>query len=775
MRALGLVFAMLAWAEPAASEPTAAPRAPAAVLERLARDDVQGALTELDALSGAAAARAELRYLKARLLERLGRLDEALAALPGGAAERRALPGGAAEKRALPGSAAEKRALPGSAAEKGALPGGAAELGALPEPVRAQVRALRALWLARLGRCGEAQPLLAELEADAAPEHSLRAAECALATGDAAAALARFERTPTSGRWVDAVAVGLSRAETLRQLGRRAEAAVVLRRLYVERPEHAASAAVLGALLAAGGSEALSFDERLARAARFMQLRAPARALAELDALSASKQSAGKAPRERAQRAAYLHARGMALYGLRTRYAEAARVLDQAARLGGPDAAEDAFHAARALSRADQDGRAVAAYRRLARTQAGTPRAAEAEFLAAWLELRAGKARGARELGRIADAPGTPAERRRSARFELGMYQLDRKNHGAAQALFAQYAAGAEGAMTAGRGLYWAARAAQLGARPGEAERLYRQVLAIEPLHWYALLARQRLAELGLSVPAPFEGAPRPAAAPPRLPALALPETAAFFAGLGLFADARAALRDSEAELMLRAAAGRGLEALVRAYQGLGEYARPLALTIRAHPELQSLPADASHRWLWDAAYPRPHAALVESLERAESLPVGYLHAIMRKESSFDPHVVSYADAIGLMQLLPATAHGVGRSLGLEVEREALFDPELNLRLSARFNAELLQSLGGAPVLAIAAYNAGAHRVRPWLVREARHGQVELDRFVERIPIEQTRNYVRRVVTNWARYLYLAAPEPRGWPLTLPLELELPR
>jgi soluble lytic murein transglycosylase len=116
----------------------------------------------------------------------------------------------------------------------------------------------------------------------------------------------------------------------------------------------------------------------------------------------------------------------------------------------------------------------------------------------------------------------------------------------------------------------------------------------------------------------------------------------------------------------------------------------------------------------------------------------------------------------------------VGEGLGLDVEREALFDPALNLRLSARFNSGLLRALGDAPVLAIAAYNAGTHRVRPWLAREAKHGKVELDHFVERIPIEQTRNYVRRVVTNWARYLYLAQVEPRSWPLSLPLTLAMP-
>lgn len=722
--ALGLALLAAAGISSAAGQP---PELPAGVRERLARGELEGALTELGALPASLAARPELAYLRARLLERVGRLDEALAALPSTAAE----------------------------------------LEPLPEPVRAQARALRALWLGRLGRCAEALPQLRELEASGAPEQVLRAAECALATGDAAGALARFERTPTTGRWVDAVAVGLSHAEALVRLGRRAEAAERLRALYIERPEHRASDAVRRALVAAGGEATLELDARLSRAARFMQVRAPARALEELDSAAP--------PRQRAARARYLHARGMALYGLRTRYAEAARVLAQAAKLGGPDAHEDAFHAARALSRSDQDGRAVTAYRSFARAQRGSARAAEAEYLAAWLELRSGKPRGAREMARLIDSANTPAGRRRTGRFELALHHFDRRRFAEARRLFAEYAAPGGGAMLQGRGLYWAARAAEGQGRRSEAEALYRQVLALEPLHWYALLARERLRALGAKVPGPFADAPPAPAALPELPAAPLPEAARFFAALGLADDARTALEQAEGELLASAPAGRELEALVRAYHALGEHTRPLRRVLRQHPGLLKLRPSAGQRWLWEAAFPRPHAALVETLEREAGLPRGYLHAIMRKESLFDPHVVSYADAIGLMQLLPATARKVGARLGLEVQREALFEPELNLRLSAAFNAELLRTLHGSAVLAIAAYNAGAHRVRPWIAREARNGTLALDRFVERIPIDQTRNYVRRVVTNWARYVYLAGAEPDGWPLELPLELSVPR
>ena len=88
-----------------------------------------------------------------------------------------------------------------------------------------------------------------------------------------------------------------------------------------------------------------------------------------------------------------------------------------------------------------------------------------------------------------------------------------------------------------------------------------------------------------------------------------------------------------------------------------------------------------------------------------------------------------------------------------------------------RLLGELMKEFDGQVPLAVAAYNAGSHRVRPWLARESKRGRVELDRFVERIPITQTRNYVRRVVRGWARYAYLRNPSG-GWPFELPRYLD---
>jgi hypothetical protein len=138
----------------------------------------------------------------------------------------------------------------------------------------------------------------------------------------------------------------------------------------------------------------------------------------------------------------------------------------------------------------------------------------------------------------------------------------------------------------------------------------------------------------------------------------------------------------------------------------------------------------------------------------------------MRQESAFQPTVVSVSDAIGLMQMLPSTGVRIVAELGTSgapghFSREFLFEPRVNIRLGARYLADL-SALVGVPA-AFAAYNAGEHRVAEWWAGPACRGGWDLDRFVDWIPFGQTRNYVRRVTSHYLRYRYLEDPA-RGWP-----------
>ena len=133
----------------------------------------------------------------------------------------------------------------------------------------------------------------------------------------------------------------------------------------------------------------------------------------------------------------------------------------------------------------------------------------------------------------------------------------------------------------------------------------------------------------------------------------------------------------------------------------------------------------------------------------------------MREESALDPAVVSPAGAIGLTQLMPSTAAAVARRLGMgPILPGSLTNPVTNIRIGAAYLGELLARYGRQPALALAAYNAGGGAVGRWL--DAR-GALELDEFVEEIPIDETRGYVKRVLRTFAAYRLLsgeAHPEP---------------
>lgn len=128
---------------------------------------------------------------------------------------------------------------------------------------------------------------------------------------------------------------------------------------------------------------------------------------------------------------------------------------------------------------------------------------------------------------------------------------------------------------------------------------------------------------------------------------------------------------------------------------------------------------------------------------------------IMRQESSFDVAAVSPSGARGLMQLMPATAQGVARQLGVPLSLPSLTsDAARNIRLGTAYLQEVLTHFDGCLPLAAAAYNAGPGRVGQWLAEngDPRTGPVDMVDWIELIPVSETRNYVQRVTENVTIY-----------------------
>ncbi len=130
-----------------------------------------------------------------------------------------------------------------------------------------------------------------------------------------------------------------------------------------------------------------------------------------------------------------------------------------------------------------------------------------------------------------------------------------------------------------------------------------------------------------------------------------------------------------------------------------------------------------------------------------------FVFSIARQESLFDTSAISSSYAIGLLQLLPATAQTLATREGYgKIETKDLQKPLTNIRFGVRFLADLVKKFDGQIALAAASYNAGPNRIKKWLENDPER---ELDEFIEDIPIFQTRNYVKKVMTNYAVYHYI--------------------
>ncbi|MEM7248103.1 MAG: transglycosylase SLT domain-containing protein [Acidobacteriota bacterium] len=167
-------------------------------------------------------------------------------------------------------------------------------------------------------------------------------------------------------------------------------------------------------------------------------------------------------------------------------------------------------------------------------------------------------------------------------------------------------------------------------------------------------------------------------------------------------------------------------------------------------------PSRRSARELWEVVYPQPQGALLLGEAQRFGLDPSLVAALTRSESAWDADVVSPAGALGLMQLMPATAARMAAQEGdPPPTREDLFVPQRNLHLGCRYLSQLVALFGGDEAAAVASYNAGEHKVGEWWSRFDAKGVGRYER-IDRIPYKETRRYVRKVLETAAWYRWLA-------------------
>ncbi|MEH1942324.1 MAG: transglycosylase SLT domain-containing protein [Nostoc sp.] len=161
----------------------------------------------------------------------------------------------------------------------------------------------------------------------------------------------------------------------------------------------------------------------------------------------------------------------------------------------------------------------------------------------------------------------------------------------------------------------------------------------------------------------------------------------------------------------------------------------------------------------WQARYPFPYLREIEKWSTERKLNPLLVTALMRQESRFEPKIKSVADATGLMQVLPSTAKWIAPQIKVDFKTINLENPNDNIMLGTWYLGHTHDQYNNNSLLAIASYNAGPGNVSKWLQTQTTQ---DPDEFVEEIPFDETKNYVRQVFGNYWNYLRLYNPEISG-------------
>lgn len=160
-----------------------------------------------------------------------------------------------------------------------------------------------------------------------------------------------------------------------------------------------------------------------------------------------------------------------------------------------------------------------------------------------------------------------------------------------------------------------------------------------------------------------------------------------------------------------------------------------------------------------DLRFPLLYAELVQEQARSQGVQPEWILGVMRRESAFNPGAQSHVKALGLMQLMPATAREVGNKLGMKVSgKDEILEPATNVQLGSAYLSSMLKRFDGDYAKATAAYNAGPHRIDKWAPDQT----IAADQWVESIPFKETRRYVRAVMAYTTIYDYKLNAERGG-------------
>lgn len=304
------------------------------------------------------------------------------------------------------------------------------------------------------------------------------------------------------------------------------------------------------------------------------------------------------------------------------------------------------------------------------------------------------------------------------------------------------------------KALYWQARALEASGDRNGARSLYAVVQKEFPTGFYALYLEKETGNSGMPIPAINDFVAGSLPEPRGL------ERAQALISLGLLAEARTELAATKKR---NGKAFRGSLAHAGLYLAMNDYRSAMAL-FRSE-DLQD--EGKNNPFLWTILYPAAFKEIVTRHTANMSIDESLTFALIRAESNFLPTARSPVGALGLMQLMPATAKATAQGMGAPVSEHHLTKPEINIKLGTRYLRDLITRFNGNLVSAVAAYNAGSTPVRRW---RKNFPTLREDEFIENIPYAETREYVKKVLAAAEIYrrLYGLKDSSTGQPTSSP-------
>ena len=284
--------------------------------------------------------------------------------------------------------------------------------------------------------------------------------------------------------------------------------------------------------------------------------------------------------------------------------------------------------------------------------------------------------------------------------------------------------------------LYWAARARAGLQQHDRAASLYQETVRRYKHTYHGLLAAQVVGPRVPAEPTPISWQPT----------ADLPEPTLSRVHQLLLIDRLDEARD---ELLRVAGSVQAQSTLAWIEWKRGRLRPAITAMKRAHPEWKSEAGDRLPAEVWHIIYPLQHRDALVAQAQARELDSSLVAAVIWQESTFDAGAVSSAGARGLMQVMPSTGRSLFRGLGRRGRTRDLHDPKTSLEIGTLYLKQMLDRFGGRVEQALAAYNAGPHRVVAWTA--GRPG-VSAEEFVESIPFTETRNYVMSILAHREHY-----------------------